>query len=123
VSISIDRNLVLTDYMLFFHISYYASFLLSCFLLLLSRYGDITPKSDEGRLCVAIYAVLSLNVMGGLLDVGREWADSFCRTTVPAVDTSVVASSSSSSVPTKKDRTKQDTTKSKAKAKVKRKET
>ena len=46
------------------------------------RYGDVTPKSDLGRLVVAIYAVLVLNAVGGLLGVSREYLESFCRTKI-----------------------------------------
>jgi len=46
------------------------------------RYGDVTPKSDLGRVVVAIYAVLVLNAVGGLLGVSREYLESFCRTKI-----------------------------------------
>lgn len=42
---------------------------------------------------VAIYALLILNVMAGLLDVGREYLESLCRTTTPAVITETKISS------------------------------
>ncbi len=34
---------------------------------------------------VAIYAVLVLNVMGGLLSASREYLESFCRITIPPI--------------------------------------
>ena len=34
---------------------------------------------------VSLYALLALNVVGGLLGVGREYLESFCRTTETAM--------------------------------------
>jgi hypothetical protein len=56
---------------------------------------------------VAIYALLALNVMGGLLAVGREYLEYFCCTTP-------VATVETSASPTKE---KKDAKKAKAKAK------
>jgi hypothetical protein len=42
-------------------------------------YGNITPSSDLGRFSLAIYAIMICNVMGGLLDIGRQFLEPFCR--------------------------------------------
>ena len=42
-------------------------------------YGDITPSTDLGRLSLAIYAILVLNVMGGLLDITKNYLLRFCQ--------------------------------------------
>mmetsp|Transcript_23345 Transcript_23345/g.57446 ORF Transcript_23345/g.57446 Transcript_23345/m.57446 type:complete len:155 (-) Transcript_23345:47-511(-) len=41
-------------------------------------YGDLTPRSDAGRFFLALYAIANINVMGGLLDFGREFLESYC---------------------------------------------
>jgi len=57
-------------------------------------YGDVTPKSDLGRTVVAIYAILVLNAIGGLLAVSKEYLESICRTSIKAVDSGGSSSSS-----------------------------
>jgi hypothetical protein len=49
------------------------------YLLVASRYGDYTPKSDLGKLAVAAYAVLVVNVVAGLLKPGRMYLEDLCR--------------------------------------------
>lgn len=56
------------------------------------RYGDVTPTSDEGKLAVAMYAILVTNVIGGLLQPARSYLESLCRDNSAPVD-----------VPTKED--------------------
>lgn len=41
-------------------------------------YGNITPTSDLGRFLLAIYAILACNVVGGFLDLGKGFLESFC---------------------------------------------
>lgn len=43
------------------------------------QYGNITPSSDLGRFSLAIYAIMICNVMGGVLDIGRQFLESLCR--------------------------------------------
>ena len=43
-----------------------------------SRYGDITPRTDLGKLAVASYAVLMCGVVGALLQPAREFLESLC---------------------------------------------
>jgi len=50
-------------------------------------YGDITPHSDLGRFMLALYALLVVNVMGGLLDVVRQQLEVFCKTTTTTTTT------------------------------------
>lgn len=47
-------------------------------------YGDITPSSDEGKLAVALYAILVINVMGGLLRPAGDFLERLCHKTVPS---------------------------------------
>lgn len=42
-------------------------------------YGNITPSSDMGRLALALYALLVVNVMGGFLDVSKGYLEDLCR--------------------------------------------
>lgn len=42
-------------------------------------YGNITPKTDLGKICTAVYAILICNVMGGLLEPARKYLESFCH--------------------------------------------
>ena len=42
-------------------------------------YGDVTPHSDVGKILVALYAILVINVMGGLLQPARRVLESLCR--------------------------------------------
>mmetsp|Transcript_17637 Transcript_17637/g.51349 ORF Transcript_17637/g.51349 Transcript_17637/m.51349 type:complete len:202 (-) Transcript_17637:136-741(-) len=43
-------------------------------------YGDIGPKTDEGKIATALYAVLVVNVMGALLEPARNFLSQFCST-------------------------------------------
>ena len=45
------------------------------------RYGDFTPKSDMGKLAVAGYAIMVVNVMAGLLKPSRIFLENLCRVT------------------------------------------
>jgi hypothetical protein len=42
-------------------------------------YGDVTPSSDAGRLGIALYILLSVNVIGMVLDVMKQHLLDFCR--------------------------------------------
>lgn len=44
-------------------------------------YGDIKPSTDLSRVIVAIYAMLVVNVTGGVLSANREYLESWCRIT------------------------------------------
>ena len=46
-------------------------------------YGDITPSTDIGRFAIAVYAILICNVMGGLLDEGRQLLETLCTRIEP----------------------------------------
>ena len=46
-------------------------------------YGDKTPSTDLGKLAVALYAVLVVNVMAVVLAPGRAYFDQFCRVPIP----------------------------------------
>lgn len=41
-------------------------------------YGDISPKSDVGKLAVAMYAVLAINVVASMLEPARDFLLEFC---------------------------------------------
>jgi hypothetical protein len=45
------------------------------------RYGDYTPKSDVGKLAVAGYAIMVVNVIAGLLKPSRVFLENLCRVT------------------------------------------
>ena len=40
-------------------------------------YGDMAPKTDEGRIAAALYAVVAVNVVGALLDPAKEMLSRF----------------------------------------------
>mmetsp|Transcript_12038 Transcript_12038/g.20418 ORF Transcript_12038/g.20418 Transcript_12038/m.20418 type:complete len:208 (-) Transcript_12038:261-884(-) len=42
-------------------------------------YGDISPRSDIGKLAVAAYAILVINVVGALLEPAKDFLESFCK--------------------------------------------
>jgi len=42
-------------------------------------YGDATPKSDLGKVAVAVYAILVVNVVATLLQPGRRYLERLCR--------------------------------------------
>lgn len=44
-------------------------------------YGDYTPKSDVGKLAVAGYALMAVNVMAGILKPSREYLENLCCVT------------------------------------------
>ena len=48
------------------------------FVLYICRYGDYTPKSDYGKIAVAIYAIAIVNVMACILKVGRQYLEDLC---------------------------------------------
>jgi hypothetical protein len=47
-------------------------------------YGDVTPTSDVGKIAVALYAILVINVLSGLIQQPRRFLESLCR--VDAID-------------------------------------
>lgn len=47
-------------------------------------YGNIVPRTDSGRIFVAIYAIMVCNVAAGVLDLGRVYLESFCRYPTPS---------------------------------------
>jgi Ion channel len=42
-------------------------------------YGDETPKSDLGKILVALYAILVVNVMAVLLQPSKDFFERLCR--------------------------------------------
>jgi hypothetical protein len=42
-------------------------------------YGDMTPATDLGKIAVAIYAIMAVNVVLSLLVPARRYLESFCR--------------------------------------------
>lgn len=42
-------------------------------------YGDITPTTDMGKICVALYSLLVINVMGACLEPAREFLEGLCH--------------------------------------------
>ena len=64
------------------------------FVLNICRYGDYTPKSDYGKIAVAIYAIAIVNVMACILKVGRLYLEDLCRISTTPI-TKVALSSSS----------------------------
>jgi hypothetical protein len=43
--------------------------------------GNITPVSDEGKVFVAVYAVMVCSVFGGFLEIAKSYLESFCQET------------------------------------------
>lgn len=41
-------------------------------------YGDVTPTTDAGKVAVAVYAVLIVNVMAAVLEPGRRYLERMC---------------------------------------------
>jgi hypothetical protein len=62
----------------------------------LFSYGDLTPRSDVGKLAVAFYAIMVVNVVAGLLKPGRMYLEELCHVpkavTMAPVQATVVAS-------------------------------
>lgn len=50
-------------------------------------YGDISPKSDIGKIAVALYAILAINVMASVLEPAKEFLQSFCLESEDTWDT------------------------------------
>ena len=48
------------------------------------RFGDVTPSTDVGKIAVALYAILVINVVGGLLQPAGDFLERLCHKTVPA---------------------------------------
>ena len=48
-------------------------------------YGDMSPSSDAGKIAAAIFAVLVINVTGGLLEPAASFLSSYC-TKKPAIE-------------------------------------
>ncbi|KAG7353803.1 ion channel [Nitzschia inconspicua] len=46
-------------------------------------YGDVTVKTDEGRLFLAIYAILICGMFGAVLDVSKTLLEALCQTPAP----------------------------------------
>jgi len=42
-------------------------------------YGDIHPKTDAGKLAVALYAIVAINAVGSLLQPAKEVLHSLCK--------------------------------------------
>lgn len=42
-------------------------------------YGDITPKSDAGKIAIALYAIVSVHAVGILLDPARTYLEQLCQ--------------------------------------------
>lgn len=58
-------------------------------------YGDIGPKTDEGKIATALYAVLIINVVGAMLEPARNLLSRFC--TAKKVEDVLLEKSGSSS--------------------------
>ena len=48
--------------------------------LVASTWSDVTPQSEMGRLALAVYAILVVNVVAGFLGPARGYFEAFCRT-------------------------------------------
>ena len=46
-------------------------------------YGDISPKSDAGKIAAALYAILAVNVIASLLEPAKDYLLSFCLVPAP----------------------------------------
>lgn len=44
-------------------------------------YGDIGPKTDHGRLATALFAILAVNVIGGMLEPAKRHLSELCMET------------------------------------------
>jgi Ion channel len=42
-------------------------------------YGDITPTSDMAKIAVALYAIVVINVISGLIQEPRRFLENLCR--------------------------------------------
>lgn len=42
-------------------------------------YGDVTPKTDMGKIAVALYAITSVQAVAILLEPGRVFLEALCR--------------------------------------------
>mmetsp|Transcript_15761 Transcript_15761/g.36202 ORF Transcript_15761/g.36202 Transcript_15761/m.36202 type:complete len:118 (-) Transcript_15761:103-456(-) len=51
-------------------------------------YGDVSPRSEVGKIAVAIYAILCINVVGALLEPARDFLEGFCKTKTPGASKS-----------------------------------
>ena len=50
-------------------------------------YGDMSPSSDAGKIAAAIFAVLVINVTGGLLEPAASFLSSYCtKKDAPALE-------------------------------------
>eukprot|EP00529_Nitzschia_sp_RCC80_P028549 CAMPEP_0113471646 /NCGR_PEP_ID=MMETSP0014_2-20120614/17089_1 /TAXON_ID=2857 /ORGANISM="Nitzschia sp." /LENGTH=263 /DNA_ID=CAMNT_0000364295 /DNA_START=10 /DNA_END=801 /DNA_ORIENTATION=+ /assembly_acc=CAM_ASM_000159 len=47
-------------------------------------FGNSTPRSDLGRLGLALYALLAINIIGCVLDVARKALESLCQVRPPS---------------------------------------
>lgn len=50
-------------------------------------YGDLTPKSDIGKIAVACYGLVRINVLALMLKPARDFFENLCH--VPAVQLKV----------------------------------
>ncbi len=42
-------------------------------------YGDLSPKSELGKIAIAIYVILVVNVVAALLEPAKHYLESFCH--------------------------------------------
>ena len=50
-------------------------------------YGDKSPSSDAGKIAAAIFAILVINVTGGLLEPAASFLSSYCtKRDAPAIE-------------------------------------
>ena len=42
-------------------------------------FGDSTPLTDVGKMAVALYAILAVNVFGSFLEPARRRLEEYCR--------------------------------------------
>lgn len=64
-------------------------------------YGDLTPRTDLGKVAVALYALLVVNVIGALLEGVKEYLITFCMLPATVSPTVGVASTTTEAVEAK----------------------
>jgi hypothetical protein len=52
-------------------------------------YGDRAPATNSGKVAVALYAMLVVNVMALVLAPAREFLEGLCRVAVPTTEKQV----------------------------------
>ena len=56
----------------------------------MSRFGDLAPVTEEGKLAAALYALVAVNVVGGLLEPAKTFLSRLVESgSAPAKEKSV----------------------------------